>query len=58
MGGAMVKICDSCGFGGKADECIKCGTPIYSGGAMVKMCDSCGFGGTADECIKCGTPTY
>ena len=48
------KLCSSCGFGNKADECVKCGQPFVA--VQAKLCGSCGFGNKADECIKCGNP--
>ncbi|MEK6646708.1 MAG: hypothetical protein AABY84_08550 [Candidatus Firestonebacteria bacterium] len=47
-------LCNSCGFGNKAEECVKCGQPFAS--ITAKLCDNCGFGNKANECVKCSQP--
>ena len=47
-------LCESCGFGNAATECVKCGKPMSS--VPAQLCDTCGWGNQATECIKCGKP--
>ncbi len=48
----MAVLCNSCGFGNKADDCVKCGK--NNAKIMAQLCNSCGFGSKDDKCVKCG----
>ena len=52
--GIMAHLCNSCGFGNKAGNCILCGKPFAKKAAV--LCNSCGFGNKATECVECGKP--
>jgi hypothetical protein len=52
--GAKAKLCSSCGFGKKKNNCIKCGKQAGNGGAQAVLCNNCGIGGKKDDCVKCG----
>ncbi len=53
-GGIPAKLCNNCGFGNKADNCVKCGNWVGSTSFPAKLCNNCGFGNKADNCAKCG----
>ena len=55
MAKAPALLCNSCGFGSKMDDCIKCGKNFAK--IMVFLYNSCGFGSKAKKCIKCGKNT-
>ncbi|MBP5622561.1 MAG: hypothetical protein J6X44_11165 [Thermoguttaceae bacterium] len=48
------RLCNSCGFGSKRQNCVKCdkwtGTTHYN----ARLCNSCGFGTKNQNCVKCG----
>lgn len=50
----MAMRCNSCAFGSKADQCVKCGGPF--GKELAYLCDNCSFGSKGDECVMCGNP--
>lgn len=47
-------LCNSCGFGNKKNDCVKCGKWIGSGGSPAYLCNSCSFGNRKNDCVKCG----
>ena len=47
-------ICENCGFGSKADNCVKCGKWRGSSSFPALVCDNCVYASKKDECVKCG----
>ena len=46
--------CNSCGFGNKKDNFVKCGKWVGSTRHPAFLCGDCGFGNKKDNCVKCG----
>ncbi len=46
--------CNSCGFGNKKNDCVKCGKWVGSSSFPAYLCNSCGFGNKKNDCVKCG----
>jgi hypothetical protein len=51
----VARLCDSCGFGSRQEECLKCGEEASHGGVIAPLCASCSSS-AGDKCIKCGKP--
>ena len=47
-------ICDDCGMGSRAENCVKCGKWCASNKIPAFICNNCGFGNKAQNCVKCG----
>lgn len=52
--GTKAKLCSSCGFGKKKNNCVKCSKHVGNGGIPAVLCHNCSFGGKKDDCVKCG----
>ncbi len=50
----QAKLCGSCGFGSKKDDCTKCGKWMGSTKIPARLCGTHGFGSKKDNCAKCG----
>jgi ribosomal protein L37E len=48
------QLCNTCGFGNKKDNCVKCGKWVGNSGVPARLCGDCGFGNKKDNCAKCG----
>jgi hypothetical protein len=48
------RLCNSCGFGSKKDECAHCGKWMASTRIPARLCSQHGFGSKADNCVRCG----
>ena len=48
------RLCNSCGFGSKKDNCVRCGKWVGSFRQLAYLCGSCGFGSKKDNCAICG----
>lgn len=51
------RICSSCGFGSKKENCVKCNKWCPSNYSKARLCSSCGFGSKKNHCVKCGKYT-
>jgi len=47
-------LCIDCGFGAKANNCVKWGKWVGSAQIPARLCNNCGFGSKAKNCVKCG----
>ena len=48
------KLCHSCGFGSKKDNCAKCGKWMGSTKIPARLCGTHGCGSKKDNCCVCG----
>jgi hypothetical protein len=48
------KLCGSCSFGSKGDDCAKCGKWRGSTKVPARLCGDHGFGSKGDNCASCG----
>ena len=48
------RLCSSCGFGNKKDNCVLCGKWMSSTYYPAGLCTNCGFGNKVENCVKCG----
>ena len=48
------QLCNSCGFGSKKDNCVRCGKWVGSHHQLAYLCGSCGFGSKKENCVVCG----
>ncbi|MDO4583037.1 MAG: hypothetical protein Q4D62_02935 [Planctomycetia bacterium] len=47
-------LCNSCGFGNRGKDCVKCGKWTGGQGVPAMLCHSCGFGNKNKNCVSCG----
>ncbi len=48
------KLCNSCGFGNKKDNCARCGKWMGTTQIPAILCGDHGFGNKGDNCCVCG----
>lgn len=48
------QLCNSCGFGSKKDNCVRCNRWVGSTRHPARLCSSHGFGSKKDNCVRCG----
>ncbi|HNN93056.1 MAG TPA: hypothetical protein PKI03_12340 [Pseudomonadota bacterium] len=48
------RLCNSCGFGSKKDNCVRCGKWVGSHRIPARLCSNHGFGSKKDNCVRCG----
>lgn len=52
-GRVQFQLCNSCGHGQAAKECIKCGTRATVGQCPAPACRDCVLGSKSKRCVKC-----
>ena len=46
-------LCESCGQGTKADECVLCRKRADGQGIPAQLCPNCGFSNQKLDCVRC-----